>query len=330
MKFKPLTKNQIIISIDRLTRFKPTEEKYLRVFKDIIISNLIEPKFKKQDLENLDYITLRNLAVEIFNGSLKENNTDNLILNQKLKKYENSVFINNEFVNVLLDNDLDYISALKLLEKPIPINLRWLKEMMSDVDMYRLREEKTLQYPVSLVVLVEGITEEILLPAFSKVLGFDFLKYGIKIIPAGGKNQVVKLYYSLSEELKLPIFVLLDKDAVENVNLINKKLRKDDKAYLLNSGEFEDLLPLNLILKTINSHLKNFATITLSDLESEGPMVKVLEDIFKRCGIHEFKKSEFAHLLQSQIKTEADISNEIRSIITSLKEMSEKHDKSLI
>ena len=330
MKFKPLTENQIIISIDRLTRFKPTEEKYLRVFKDILVSNLIEPKFKKQDLEHLDYRTIRDLAVEIFNKSLKEDNTNDLSLNMKLKAYENSTFVNDKNVDILLDNSLDYISALKLLKDDKPINLVWLNSLRENTDMYRMREEKGLQYPVSLVVIVEGITEEILLPQFSKVLGLDFLAHGIKILPAGGKNQVVKLYYSLSEELRLPIFVLLDKDAVENVNLINRKLRDEDRVHLLNSGEFEDLLPLNLILKTINSHLKNFASISIKDLEKDEPMVKILEEIFKCCGIHEFKKAEFAHLVQNQIKSTADISEEISCIIKSLQEMSEKHDKSLI
>lgn len=330
MKFKPLTENQIIISIDRLTRFKSTEEKYLRVFKDILVSNLIEPKFKKQDLEHLDYRTIRDLAVEIFNKSLKEDNTNDLSLNMKLKAYENSTFVNDKNVDILLDNSLDYISALKLLKGDKPINLEWLNSLRENTDMYRMREEKGLQYPVSLVVIVEGITEEILLPQFSKVLGLDFLAHGIKILPAGGKNQVVKLYYSLSEELRLPIFVLLDKDAVENVNLINRKLRDEDRVHLLNSGEFEDLLPLNLILKTINSHLKNFASISIKDLEKDEPMVKILEEIFKCCGIHEFKKAEFAHLVQNQIKSTADISEEISCIIKSLQEMSEKHDKSLI
>ena len=330
MKFKPLTENQIIISIDRLTRFKPTEEKYLRVFKDILVSNLIEPKFKKQDLEHLDYRTIRDLAVEIFNKSLKEDNTNDLSLNMKLKAYENSTFVNDKNVDILLDNSLDYVSALKLLKGDKPINLEWLNSLRENSDMYRMREEKGLQYPVSLVVIVEGITEEILLPQFSKVLGLDFLAHGIKILPAGGKNQVVKLYYSLSEELRLPIFVLLDKDAVENVNLINRKLRDEDRVHLLNSGEFEDLLPLNLILKTINSHLKNFASISIKDLEKDEPMVKILEEIFKCCGIHEFKKAEFAHLVQNQIKSTADISEEINCIIKSLHEMSEKHDKSLI
>ena len=50
MKYKKLTPEQIKISLDRLTRFKFTREKYLRVFSDIILSNLIEPKIKKSEL----------------------------------------------------------------------------------------------------------------------------------------------------------------------------------------------------------------------------------------------------------------------------------------
>ena len=58
MKYKLLTNEQILISIDRLTRFKNTKEKYLRVFSDILTTCLIEPKLKNKDIENLDYSTL--------------------------------------------------------------------------------------------------------------------------------------------------------------------------------------------------------------------------------------------------------------------------------
>ena len=90
MKYKKLTEQQIIISIDRLTRFKPVEEKYPRVFKDIIISNLIEPKYKKSSLDNMNYEELRDIAVEIFNSSVEPNN--DYSINEYLKKYETSTF----------------------------------------------------------------------------------------------------------------------------------------------------------------------------------------------------------------------------------------------
>ena len=67
MKFKNLTKEQLIISFDRLTRFKPTKEKYFRVFSDIILSNLTEPVYKKSDLLNMHAAELTAISEEIIN-----------------------------------------------------------------------------------------------------------------------------------------------------------------------------------------------------------------------------------------------------------------------
>ena len=167
--------------------------------------------------------------------------------------------------------------------------------------------------------MVEGITEEILLPVFAKFLGYDFYANGIQIIPAGGKNQVVKMYYELAEQLKLPIFILLDSDAEENIKQIEPRLRDIDNIHLVSCGEFEDLLPKNLIVKTVNAHFENFLTITESDLASELSTVKILEDIFKTKGLHEYKKAEFAKLVKEMIFDDSDISIEIKSIIEEIK-----------
>lgn len=314
MKYKKLTQEQIVISLDRLTRFKNTREKYLRVFSDIIISNLIEPKLRKADLEKMEFAQIRNLAEEIFNGSLEEHSSSNII-NIKLRDYENTIYNNDDSTQELLNNNIDYESALKYINNESVINLRWLKSLAEDGNLVSMREEHCLKFPIEKVLLVEGITEEILLPAFSKFLGYDFYKNGIQIIPAGGKNQVVKMYYKLSEELNLPIFLLLDKDAEENISQITPRLRVNDCIHLVSCGEFEDLLPKSLIVKTVNSHFENFLTITEDDLEENTPEAKNLENIFKTKGLHEFKKAEFAKLVRENIFDDSDISAEILDII---------------
>ena len=319
MKYKQLTKEQILISLDRLTRFKPTKEKYLRVFFDIILNNIIEPKFKKTELETLDTEKIRNLAVEVLNGSLDETSTNNI--NKKLLNYENSIFNNDEQTQVLLNNNIHYDSAIKLIDESCVVNLRWLKSLAEDADLKLMRAEHYLKFPIEKVLLVEGLTEETLLPALSKFLGHDFYQKGIQVIPAGGKSQVVKMYYKLSEELKLPIFVLLDKDAEENIAQIKPKLRNCDKIHLVSCGEFEDLLPKSLIIKTVNKHLKNFNSIGEQDFEEGIPNAKNLENIFKTKGLHEFKKAEFAKLVRANIAENTDVSNEIKEII---KEISNK------
>ena len=71
VKVKPLTKEQLTISIDRLTRFKNPEVKYLRVFGELITNNLIQPKYKKSDIEKMDSEEVKNLAELIINSSLE-------------------------------------------------------------------------------------------------------------------------------------------------------------------------------------------------------------------------------------------------------------------
>ena len=317
MKYKKLSKEQIIISIDRLTRFKNPKDKYLRVFSEILSSNLIEPRLKKDDILNLDYSVITGYATEILNNSLYivEKSSSDFSINQKLAEYENSVFFIDKTTAILLDNKIDYANIIQILPD-MPVNLRWLKMIASLNDIISAREKYQLKFPIREVVLVEGITEEILLPAFSKFLGFDFYEKGIHIIPAGGKNQVVKLYYELAEELKIPIFVLLDRDAEENIKQITPKLRKQDRIHLVSCGEFEDMLPKNLIVKTVNSHFKNFLEINIEEIiNNEYSTVEVLEELFKQKGLHEFKKAEFAKLVKDNIFEKDDVSEEIIKII---------------
>lgn len=318
MKYKKLTKEQILISIDRLTRFKNTKEKYLRVFIDILLSCLIEPKLKKSEIEAMDYALITEYVVEILNNSINNSVFSNKI-NNILKEYENNIFKNDYETQKLLNNNINYNEIVDLIPNDAPINLIWLKELVNnDIKIDILREKKALKYPIKEVILVEGITEEILLPKFAQYLDYDFYKKGIQIISAGGKNQVVKKYYELSSELKIPIFVLLDKDAEENICQIQPKLRVNDRIHLVSCGEFEDLLPKSLIIKTVNSHFKNFLSITKEDFDKEIPTAKILEEIFKTKGLHEFKKAEFAKLVKENITDLTDVSDEIRTIITEI------------
>lgn len=332
-KIKPLTKSQIIISLDRLTRFKFTEDKYLRVFKDIISSNLIYPKYKKSELDLMDYDTLTELAEKIINFSLNKFNSragslsrQHLLINKKLLEYEKSVFKLNKNVEKLLKNKINYEAALTLLaggivippydllHSPLPLNLKWLKSLVQDQNQVQNRIDSGLKFPLEKVVIVEGITEEILLPKFAKIYGYDFDKNGIHLISAGGKKQAVRLFYQFADILKLPIFVLLDKDAEENFCEILPKLRAKDKVHILSCGEFEDTLPLNLIKRTLNRHFKNYFQVQLKDLKKDMPMTQILEELFKERGL-EFKKAEFAALICENIENSKDVSQEAQEII---------------
>lgn len=319
IKIKPLTKEQIIISIDRLTRFKHPKNKYTRVFYDIITHNLIYPQFKKSDLDKINPVILTNYAQEIFNYSLEKltnkKHIENHTINQKIEEYEKTVFICDFETESLLKNKINYAACLDFIDQNSPQNLLWLKNLKDNFDIISERERQSLHFPVETVVLVEGATEETLLPKFGQMCNLDFDKEGIHIISAGGKNPLVKLYYELIEVLKLPIFILLDKDGEQNALEIKQKLRPTDKIHIIECGEFEDLLPIDLIKKTLNYELKNISIIEKDLLEVNGPHAKLLEEIFKNRGMHEFKKAEFAKDVKINLETPSDISEEIRQII---------------
>lgn len=318
IKIKNLTKRELVVAIDRLTRFKYTEDKYLRVFKEIILSNLIEPRFKKKDLDELGYSTIKDYAQQILNNSIEllcSECEDDYSINEALYEYENKVFNLNADTQLLLKNNIKYNRFLQLIDDNAPVNLKWLKNILNN----KYQREKTgYRFPIEKVIIVEGITEEILLPVFAEKCNYDFDKNGVQIVSAGGKNQVVKLFYTFAEQLKLPIFVLLDNDAKENYEQIKLKMRNFDKIHLLNNGEFEDVLPKNLIVKTLNDYLRNLNYIEDSDFEYER-MVANLEEIFKKKGFHEFKKAEFAQMVKEHIDSLYDISDEIKAIVNEIR-----------
>ncbi len=321
-KIKSLTKEQIIISIDRLTRFKHPEEKYLRVFKDIILGNLISPKFKKVELDVMPYDELLSYAEKVINFSLLElgfADEQDYSINEKIYKNELATFIVDDKTRVLLNNKINYNACCELIDANCSINLLWLKSLSEKYNF--LREKHALRYPLKKIVISEGITEEILLPKFADICGYNFDKNGVYMISAGGKNQVVKLFYKLVETVKLPMFVLMDSDAQFNYEELKPRLREIDMVHLIKSGEFEDVLPLSLVKKALCYGLNNISIVEDKMITEHDSMAKNLEEIFRNRGLHEFKKAEFAHMVEKTLSSEVDISPEILEIIEEIKHL---------
>lgn len=316
MKFKKPTKEFIKISLDRLTRFKPVSEKYKRVFDDILNKHLIFEGIKLSDIEEDEKI---KLAVEIFNSSF--DSPSDYKINEILKKDEEEIFNLTKEDKIYLDSKIDFEKGLELFSlEELPLNLKRLK-LQKDDESKRVRENFSTLYPISKVVLVEGITEEILLIEFAKILGLDFKKKGIFVLGAGGKNQVARKYYKLIEEIKIPIFILLDSDAGEIQNIIKPKLRKIDEIYMINSGEFEDILPKNLIKNALNYHFQENLPADSGNFEEEGHAVYDLNCCYKNNGWGDFKKADFAKIIREYLlQTEnPPVSEELKLITEKIK-----------
>lgn len=317
--------NRLMISFDRLTRFKNPAEKYLRVYKDILMSNLISPKYKKSELELMDFSELTYIAETIINTSIERLlqvmvPTD-YVVNARLKEYEKSVFNIEESSEAFLDNKINYDALIKLLPDNVPLNLKWLKLLADENYSDEMSHCMGYHFPIKKLVICEGITEEILLPVFADIVGYNFDNNGVYIISAGGKNQVVKLFYELAVALKIPIFVLLDSDAEQNYNEILPRLREADKIYLLSHGEFEDILSVKLIEKALKYSIENISDSPSEKYQESESMVDYLENFYKTRGVHEFKKAEFAQIVKKNVSGIEDVSEEFVEIIHLIKNL---------
>lgn len=333
IQYKLMEKADILISLDRLTRFKDPADKYLRVYTDIITKFLVSPRLTKKQIELLDPSEINKYVELIWNESV-----DALFSKNKYSgNYKNILKIFDEFTFTIANQDIKKLAAAKLNILPIleslsakdnlPQNLILLKKLLKSntskkidkdslpTDAISLRKKHKLKFPISKLVLVEGITEEILLPEFAKILDYDFNKNGVFVLGTGGKSKVIQLYNKYKHILKAPIIILLDNDAMPVFEQIKKNLKRKDKAMIIQKGEFEDILPLNLIKRAINATFYDIEKIKLKELKLNTKMCKTLSEIYRTRGIGEFQKAHFAYNLASYITNKKDASIEIEDII---------------
>ena len=281
---------------------------------------------------NLPTLNIKNLQykeiIEVLNRNLfniKKNdiNINNAkSLSMAYLQYCESFPLNIDKLLRIISNDTQISSNLKRI---IYIN-DIIKKENSDFSSFEeaekifkiaeeYRKKENARYPAKVILLVEGATEKKLLPLFSNKLGLNFDNNGVELIDSGGKNQVDKLYDSLYQITNLPILIVLDADAMPIAEKIQKKLRTKDRLFVIPEGEFEDILPVNLICKAINKRYHLLTHINSDDLITKTSRTSCLETIWKEKGIGEFSKAEFTQLISEHINNEDDISLTLKHIV---------------
>ncbi len=181
------------------------------------------------------------------------------------------------------------------------------------------REKAASLSPEKIIILVEGTTEEKLLPLFAKVNGLDFDKSGVKIIPSGGKNQVARIYRKYCDKINLPILIILDSDARPVKTEIESILKEKDRIFLIPDGEFEDIIPEKLIKNAINKYYSLLNSVSLEELRENSSKVETFEKIWKEKGFGEFKKSDFADIIADNISENEEVTGIMDDIFSIIK-----------
>jgi len=347
VKIKYINENEFLLYIDWLTRFKNPIDNLLRVCDKVILKNLLSPKFSAKKLQELDiyekieiskyiwYSSLENLLGKIpFNSSkLKD-----FLIYEESKTFNTNLII--EYLNSLSDEkkislNADYkkvrsefflqIDELVEYFEDIADNYPYLQRLISkknsDDDAEILFHSVCEFSSIKLLFLVEGITEEKLFPAFSKINAMDFSRYGIKLKSAGGKTHLLKYYAKVRKLLKIPVFILLDADGKDVIDELNNILEDKDKVYLIQKGEIEDILPHALIIKALNNFYSIEGSISEIDLTKNESMAKILYNLYKEKGFGEFQKAKFAQIIEENLTSVDDIQGEIKDILDKLKNL---------
>lgn len=320
--------DDLILSIDRLSRLKIPELKYHRVYKEIISKYLINPQISLKNFDLISPQTIVKIIEIIWNGSIsqfeksmKSAKTSHLIASLDKQYFKNIP----EVTKILMNASLDIYTPLAFYTKKLPDNLALLQELISSntdniaIAAKIIRENKLTKFPIEKIVLAEGITEEILLPVFAKKLGYDFNKYGIYVIGAGGKSKIPILYNKLKDKIKLPIIMIMDNDASTIYHELIKTMKKQDKAIIIENGEFEDILPKCLIKRSFNQYFYDIEKVTSKDFMCKNSMCENISNIYKSRQIGEFQKAHFAKIIAQNVKYKTDTSKEIGSIINEIK-----------
>ena len=173
-------------------------------------------------------------------------------------------------------------------------------------------------FPIKKLIIVEGITEEILLPVFAEKLKHNFQNEGIYILGAGGKSKSPSLYMKLKDKVKIPIILLFDNDAKEICDILKNNLHDKDKIIIISNGEFEDILSLNLLKRALNNEYEPATPVVIDDLRIYNKMCENIEEFYKSRHLGEFKKAKLSKIIAENIKYETDITEEIKNIIFSI------------
>lgn len=156
------------------------------------------------------------------------------------------------------------------------------------------------------IILVEGLTEQVLLPYIAGAYGLNLADRGAIIVAAGGADQLARKYLYLRDKINLPIFCIFDRDASSFAVEISAKLRTGDQVHVLADGEIEDLMPLDFLVDKLNRYFAadplcdQNQPVEISDFCSEDRRTHILHKIWRERTMDKFDKVKFAKFIADQ------------------------------
>jgi hypothetical protein len=161
--------------------------------------------------------------------------------------------------------------------------------------------------PIHTLVLVEGMTEEVLLPALLNIAG---VYEGVRVQSCGGKTAMLAHYQRIRPWFSGRIRLVLDADATDISRPLQKSLHPQDALYLIPQGAIEDCYELPLFLKVLNQVRQGCLPLTAKDFQawcaahkvSKRSRSQVYHRFWVAHGLEGFDKTFLAHRIAEALR----------------------------
>ena len=173
----------------------------------------------------------------------------------------------------------------------------------------------------TILVLVEGNTETILLSRFLLLSKRRPADLSVMFSACGGANQLLRKYLHLRDITLLPIVCVMDHDAEEQIDTINEVLRPCDRLHIWSAGEIEDTFSREALFDSLNGYLQTLGTselLLVEDLNSGMRRTSLLDKLWRDRGLGDFDKVGFAEFQVQRLRTAQDIPEEGKRLMENI------------
>lgn len=206
----------------------------------------------------------------------------------------------------------DYISDYK----------RKIAELLS-----RFTEDINVVERPKCLILVEGESEEVLIPIVALRCGFSLSSNEVKVYNSKSKQKLESDFISFKTKYpKLKMVCILDSDAIKERDSLGRLIKNNRNKYHLvyiENGCFEDLFNLKDSIRVLNDLYPNGESILLSDFDKEKDFLTNVKKILHIKKKAQFDKVKFAKKIAFSIKV-TDMPKEIMQVLKAAEKFTTK------
>ncbi len=203
-------------------------------------------------------------------------------------------------------------------------------KQLFDAALKRERGDLPGSFLPELILLVEGETEMILLPHFAYLLGRDFSSMGVMVVSSGGGKQVARKYFELRDVVAMPIVLVTDADAGDEVEVAAESLRENDRLHVWKDGEIEDTLSTEILVQQLNNFLQASGApgyVAATEFPQGQRRTAILNRLWRARGLGNFDKIGFAEVVAANLREKEQVPADVAVAIATVQKLLQDEQK---